>query len=145
MNAKVLGSLIAAVLLGNAPGQGREEYRLNEEQMKTLRRDKLLVAGPDFKQVFTPYLDSPMPVFITSDSLLAGYHVLFEESVLRLELANTQRLPRILQGIWRQLDDVEQRLTAAPEITAEAHRRARMMIAVALSLLGGTKLHSIRR
>ncbi len=140
MNVGSLRAIAALFLLGNSLSGQTAPAGLTDAQMKTLHRDKLLIAGPDFKQVFTPYLDSPMPVFITSDSLLAGYHVLFEESILRLELANTQRLPLVLRGIWQHLDEVEQRLTADAAITKTAHVRARMMIAVALALIGETDI-----
>ena len=53
--------------------------------------DKFVITGEPFKQVFSPYIGSDVPVFITTDSLLNGFHVLLEESIYRMELANARK------------------------------------------------------
>jgi hypothetical protein len=97
---------------------------------------KVLVAGPSFKQIFEPYIHAGQPLFITSDSLLAGFHVLFEESLLRLEVTNARRLGGVLKCIWANLPKAERTITGQPELVKAAGLRARVVIATALQLLG---------
>ena len=47
-----------------------------------------------FKQVFSAYIGSPLPVFVTSDSVLNAYHVLLEESIRRMETARARDLKK---------------------------------------------------
>src|SRR5262245_61321672 len=62
-------------------------------QVEALASQKFVVGDETYKQAFTPYLYSDVPVFVTTDSLLNAFHVLFEESIYRLEKANAARLP----------------------------------------------------
>src|SRR5262249_19010046 len=88
----------ARVVAGAEPAKAyrwEEEAKkrgINAEDRKLLDKNKILVTQESFKQVFTPYISSDIPIFITSDSLLNGFHVLFEESILRLENANARKL-----------------------------------------------------
>ena len=58
---------------------------LSAEDVRQLAGNKLLMTNEAYRQVFTPYLSRRLPVFVTSDSLLNAFHVLYEESVRRLE------------------------------------------------------------
>jgi hypothetical protein len=115
---------------------------LGPKEIEQLDKDRILVTNEAFKQVFTPYLgpDVPvepgMPLFITSDSLLNGFHVLYEESVLRLEQANARRLSGILKFIWRNLQTAGGTFMGKPELVASAKTRARVLVATAMRLLG---------
>ena len=57
---------------------------LAKGDIQRLARDKVLMTNRTWKQVFSAYIGTQTPVFITSDSLLNAFHVLFEESVLRM-------------------------------------------------------------
>ena len=82
---------------GNDWKDTAQKFGLSAREIDRLAKDKVLVTNEAFKQVFTPYLSSSEPLFITSDSLLKGFHVLFEESVLRLEHGNSRKLGGILK------------------------------------------------
>ena len=93
---------------------------LSDADAARLRENGILVTNETYKQVFTPYLDTKFPYFVTSDSLLNAYHVLYEESICRLEQANARRLQVILAFILDKLSDIEQRIQADCELVAAA-------------------------
>ena len=79
-----------------------------------------------------------MPVFITSDSILNAYHVLLEESVLRLDLANADELPEVLQFVWKNLDSADRGIQGDKALVAAAKRRARIVVGTAIALVVGS-------
>jgi hypothetical protein len=107
-----------------------------ERDIEAIARNKVLVGNETYRQVFTPYRDPRMPLFITSDSLLNAFHVLFEESIRRLELENARRLPRLLRFIWDRLDEIEANVPENPGLAKAARTRARVAVGTALRLLG---------
>ena len=111
-------------------------HGLQPEDVKRLDQSKLLVTNQAYKQIFTPYIAASLPVFVTSDTVLSGYHVLLEESVLRLERANAARLPEVLAFISKNLQTVDRDVKGKPELVAAAKARAQVVIAVARRLLG---------
>jgi len=109
---------------------------LGAKDIEALAKQKVLMTNEAFKQVFDPYIKAKgMPLFITSDSLLAAFHVLYEESVLRMETANARRLPQILRFIWEGLE-AQKMPNDADQRHACAYRRARILIGTATALLG---------
>ena len=108
---------------------------LSDADMAALEKNRILIANDAYKQIFSPYLASDKPVFITSDSLLNAYHVLFEESVLRLEAAMARRLPDILRLILKNLDGIDAGLKGKPELVSAARERAMLIPGIALRLL----------
>ncbi len=117
-------------------GCGLKIGQLNAKEIEQLARDKIVVTNRAYRQIFTPYLDHDLPLFLTSDSLLNGFHVLYEESILRLEQANSRKLGRILKFIWRNLETADKAFTGKPELVAAAKTRAKLTIATAMQLLG---------
>lgn len=113
-----------------------QKHGLRAREIEQLAKDKILVTNQAFKQVFTPYLASDVPVFITSDSLLNGFHVLYEESVLRLEQANARKLGGILKFIWTNLATADKAFKGKPELVAAAKIRGKVLVATAMRLLG---------
>ena len=111
------------------------KHGLADGEVKALGRRKVLMTNEAFRQVFTPYVEADLPMFITSDSLLAAFHVLYEESVLRMEQAGARRLPEILGHVWRGLGMQRPPKDAGP-MAAGAYRRARVVVGTALALLG---------
>jgi hypothetical protein len=124
------------------PGHGydwKEAARkegLSAREIEQLAEKKILVTNSTFRQVFEPYTGGGLPWFITSDSLLGGFHVLFEESILRLEVTNARRLTGVLKGIWANLQTADKTFTGKPQTVSAAKRRACVVVATALQLLG---------
>jgi len=116
--------------------EAARKQRLDAKQIKQLAKDKILVTNEAFKQVFTPYLGSSVPLFITSDSLLNGFHVLYEESIVRLEQANARKLGGILKFIWGSLQTADKPFKGKPQLVAAAKTRAKIVVATAMRLLG---------
>lgn len=110
---------------------------LTAAEIDQLGKNHILITDRAFKQAFTPYISFGLPIFITSDSLLNGFHVLFEESVLRLEKSNARKLGGILKLIWTNLPETEDVVDGKPELVAAAKTRSRIIIATAIRLLGG--------
>ena len=158
LHARIVAVLLVVLAFAVAPAAfGRERpevpdpakgYKWQDEAKKRLKpaavaqlgRDKILITDEASKQVFTPYVESGIPLFITSDSLLNAFHVLYEESVLRLETANARKLPEILRFIWKNLPSAAKLVKGKPELAARAKRRAQVVVGTALKLLGDTTI-----
>lgn len=106
------------------------------EDQQRLLNNGLLISSNSYRQVFEPYIHSSLPVFITTDSLLNGFHVLFEESLCRLEYVQARRLPGILRGIWKNLPVQYDFCKDDEMLKAAALQRAKIVIGVALLLCG---------
>jgi len=106
-----------------------------EADVAQLRRDGILVTNETYRQVFSAYIGNALPPFVTSDSLLNAYHVLYEESVRNLEQVNARRLPKILRFVLANLDEGARRLPADPQMRAAAKRRATIVVGTALRLV----------
>jgi hypothetical protein len=109
---------------------------LSPAEIERLGKQKFLIARESGKQVFSFYIGGDLPVFVTSDSLLNAFHVLFEESVLRMESANARRLSELLRFLWKKLETADRCVTGKPALAADAKRRARAVLGVALTLAG---------
>lgn len=132
------------------PNPGKEGYDwkgvaracgLIEEDIASLEKNKVLMTNQAFKQIFTPYVTTDLtkpslPLFITSDSLLNAFHVLFDESILRLELANTTRLTGLLEALWERLAGGKKDFADGVALVQDASRRAHIVLGVGLTLLG---------
>jgi hypothetical protein len=136
---------LPALCEGAAPPAARKPYpwlrdawrsNLQPNDIRRLARDKVLLGTTSFNQPFTAYINQKTPVFITSDSLLAGYHVLFEESLLRLEKTNARKLPALLRQLRDNLAATEAGLKGDPGLLAGARLRAQVTLGTALRLLG---------
>jgi hypothetical protein len=109
---------------------------LGAETIAKLDHDSVAIAGPYFKQSFAVYNTSPQPPFVTSDSLLNGFHVLWEDSLSRFELSRARRLRAMLEEAWSGLDA---RLTKSQVPRSEIEPSARhlaLVIGPPLRLLG---------
>jgi len=109
---------------------------LTKRDVERLGRQKILVTNEARKQIFEAYMGGGWPLFITSDSLLNAYHVLFEESVLRLEKANSARLPEVLRFVWKNMQTVDASMKGDRKLLAAAKRRALVVVGTALRLTG---------
>ncbi|VGO14305.1 hypothetical protein PDESU_02864 [Pontiella desulfatans] len=106
---------------------------LDEQAMAQLEKDRILVVDEAFKQVFSVYLGGGS-VFITSDSLLNAYHLLYEETIFRLENTNAQHLPQFLRTIMEKLDEAGTEIEGDPKLLEAARKRARLVCGIALRL-----------
>ncbi|MEK7466398.1 MAG: DUF3160 domain-containing protein [Planctomycetota bacterium] len=110
---------------------------LSDAEVDLLEKQKLLVAGPDYRQIFEPYDSSKVPTFVTADSVLTAYHVLLEESVVRLERARAGKLSGVLTPMWNGLPDAKKKFDLPEDLFDDVVRRAQITLGVALRLLGG--------
>jgi len=116
--------------------EAARKFGFTDKGIEVLARQKVLVRDETYKQVFAPYIKSALPLFITSDSLLNAYHVLYEESVFRLEKANARKLPNLLRFIWTNLQTADKDVQGSAELTRRAKVRAQIVVGTALRLLG---------
>jgi hypothetical protein len=112
-----------------------KRLNLDDDEIRLLRENKFVIGAPSFRQIFKPYVGSDVPVFITTDSLLNGFHVLLEESIYRLEQAHARKLPTIVERIWNALDRIDKQLKGDADLLAAAKKRARVFIGTARQLL----------
>ena len=108
---------------------------LSPSTVAQLDRDSLAIAGPYFMQSFEVYNTSPQPSFVTSDSLLNGFHVLLEDSIQNFELIRIRRL----RGPGRGLVGLDAQLARSQVPRAEIEPFAKhlaLVIGPALRLLG---------
>lgn len=133
------------------PGHPKVDDRLGQRNV--------FIARKAYRQIFEPYLNPVDPIFITSDAVLSAYQVLMVESVARFEHVNANRLAGILKLMWSQIppgekspastDDSQKSINRQEDVTDSAHdvkyhievkkkarQRARLVIAVAMKLLG---------
>ena len=115
--------------------EAARENGLSADSISSLEKNRLLITNDAYKQVFSAYLSGNNPLFITSDSLLNAYHVLYEESVFRLENAMALRLPPILRLILKNIEGTDDHLHGKPALVAAAKRRAVIVTAIALRLM----------
>lgn len=111
-----------------------------------LAKNGFVVADPAFKQIFEPYIRSPMteepssakprgnsvPSFITTDSAWHTYHVLLEEGIKQIEQMQS-----------RQLLDFSRRLLAAVNDSESGNADLALFASVGLALQDGKVRESL--
>ena len=115
--------------------EAARENGLSEANIASLENKRILITNDAYKQVFDAYLSAENPVFITADSLLNAYHVLYEESIFRLENAMTARLPPILRLILENLEDANAQVEGNSALASAAKKRAKLVTGIALKLM----------
>ena len=108
---------------------------LSNKDISTLNTKRILIADEAQDQVFSEYIGGNLPLFITSDSILNAYHVLYEESILRMEEAQAKQLPDILRLILKNMEDAEGQCIGNPALAAKAKHRAMLVVGIAMHLL----------
>ena len=111
------------------------ESGLSETAISTLKMNRILITNENYKQIFSAYISARNPLFITSDSLLNAYHVLYEESIFRLESTRAAHLPEILKVILSKLKDADGNLKGKPKLVSAAKKRAMLVLGIALRLM----------
>ncbi|MBW2250185.1 MAG: DUF3160 domain-containing protein, partial [Deltaproteobacteria bacterium] len=152
--------------------QGDEQEKSTEQPIVTydiekLNRDKVLITNQGYRHIFEPYLNPNSSIFITSDTVLSAFHVLFRQSIADMEQINANRALDILKLIWAAIAPKENKISKAPGnkpgdkkvpenrgeksstdnlehnftmLLDAARRRAQIVIAVAVKLLGDTDI-----
>lgn len=116
--------------------------KLSTEAIKQLEKNRILIANQFKRQLEMFYTDhkSDLPRFITSDSLLNAYHLLFTESIIQLEEKQISSLEDSLKLI---INNVNSALTTKTgklmqdnkELAKQSHKRIAIVIGTALKLL----------
>ncbi|MCS7337209.1 MAG: DUF3160 domain-containing protein, partial [Verrucomicrobiae bacterium] len=83
--------------------EGIENFVGPKAARKLLAKNGFVVSEPFFKQIFEPYVESPLPVFITPDSAWHTYQVLLEEGVKQLEQVQARRLGEFSRQLLAKL------------------------------------------
>jgi hypothetical protein len=110
-----------------------QQWKLDARVIDQLDRDKI-AYGPSVKQSFVPYFGGP--IFITSDSLLNGFHVLFEDTFREYELRQITELRKNLEAVLQQARKNLTKSNFTPADTAPGWRHAQLVIGPALCILG---------
>lgn len=113
-----------------------QTYALTATDQDVLQRQKLAIGRTEFRQSFEPYHQPKGPVFITSDSLLNAYHVLFEDSFHELEIRRAVQLKEYLESMITQARAVVAERKELPGENPAAWVHAQLAIGPAMRLLG---------
>ncbi len=109
---------------------------ISDADQKQLDKNRILVASETYLQMFSAYKENThCPFFITSDSLLNAYHVLYEESIRRMELQLAAKGPEILGFMIENLEGLDKQLKGNPQLASAAKRRAQIVLGIALRLM----------
>lgn len=123
----------------NAPAASKPE---NDQ---ILQQHGFVVTATAYRQIFEPYLQTDLPVFVTSDSLLHAFHVLLNDTLGRYEEVNAERLADILELLWFRTESNPEPASDARgdraqeaflQLKRSAWRYARLVLAVGIRLLG---------
>ena len=105
-------ALICSVLLVGLPGsvslaadEAVAADNLTPSDIEQLNTQKILITPMTYRQIFEPYLKSDLPIFITTDSVVNAFHVLFDDATFRFEQINAGRLPEIVRLLWTRCVD----------------------------------------
>lgn len=143
-------TIVVIVLLLSIPLHGEQpndpnwkeqarEGNLSEIAIDKLEKNSIVITDTAYKQIFSAYINGwGIPFFITTDSLLNAYHVLYEESVLQLEKVNADKLEKILRFMLTNLSNNGDKLKKEPELEKVARGRAFIVVGTALKLLNGS-------
>lgn len=109
------------------------QRKLDAQTVERLGRDKI-AYGRSVKQSFDPYFSGP--IFITSDSLLNGFHVLFEDTFRDHEVRQIDELRAKLETVFQQARKNLGATSVAASDLAPAWRQAQFVLGPALCILG---------
>lgn len=115
------------------------KVRLTPVQIEQLARDKVLVSNREVEQSFAAYTQSRISTLVTSDAVLSGYHVLFEESLRVWEENSAMEMAVHLPAMWSAITQlrIAEFLKGDETLIQGAWTRARFVMGVAHKLMGG--------
>ncbi len=106
MRQRVLAGLLVALVTFGSEGydlknvKHLERVALSKAAATVLAREGFVVAAAQFKQIFSAYIGSSMPVYVTTDSAWHTYHILLEEGVRQLEEGQADRLLKFSRKLY---------------------------------------------
>jgi hypothetical protein len=112
-----LCALAGAARAGSAPTPAEEKF---------LAEHGFVITGETRKQLFSFYVETEGPLFITTDSLFSGFHTLLEHSVCALEKTNAAELPGFLEDYACEVAAVAK---ATPALADGAALASRVLLA----------------
>lgn len=115
--------------------EAAQEQGLNAEDIARLEHDGILATNTAYRQVFTEYVTEGLPLFITSDSLLNAYHVLYAESIRQLEMRRAAEMPDIIRHMIEGVEASEIDYRGVPKFAHAARKRALLVLGISLRLL----------
>jgi len=120
--------------------QEAQRLGIPEQAIQRLEQEKFIVLDRFYKQIFEPYTEPDTSYFITTDTVLNAYNVLFEESMLLLEMSQYDKLKSLLQFVCYSLSSKSNELKFNRNLVEKGLRHAQVVIGVALKLLGERNL-----
>lgn len=90
-------SLCAATPLESV--QGIEQYDGPDSGRALLATNGFVAIPRFYHRIFGPYLHSPLPPFITADSVHCTFHVIFEESLKEFEASSYEKMREIIKEL----------------------------------------------
>ncbi|WP_182869960.1 DUF3160 domain-containing protein [Rhodopirellula sp. JC639] len=123
---KLAGSRVIAP---TGPVKRREQLAVFEQEPAR----KVAVTSETFRQFYQAYANQAHPVFITSDSILNAFHRILEDSIVKLEFRQIERLQRLLPTLEERLAVADP--SADSDMIRSARRRARIVVGVARQLI----------
>ena len=102
-----------------------------------LQNDGIMITNKTYKQIFCAYINNPKP-FITTDSVLNAFHVLYQESIFQLENRQADVLESFLKDMFKAV--------SAPKLQESfnfPHKRFQMAVKKAkLTLAVANKIYN---
>ena len=106
---------------------------------KQLQKNGILITNKTYRQIFQAYINRSTPankcVFITSDSILNAYHVLYEESIGKLEEKQADNLIVLLSELHNKMQMSHIYYPVNDNIHQKTQYHARVILVTALKLL----------
>jgi hypothetical protein len=138
MVKKILVSSVFLVLSGFSLADKASKQNNIPEQLK---EDGILITNKIYKQIFQAYIKNPRSrnsnncVFITSDSLLNAYHVLYEESISKLEEKQAENLKIMIIALYKKLPQQKELYRTEVPVEENYFSKAKLILGVAVKLL----------
>ena len=107
----VAGGVLALVLLSSVQSEeayvvprlsavtGMEHFRGPPSARALLRRNGFVVVPAFRHRIFSPYFETPLPRYVTADSVHRTFHVILEDEIKRMETAFAGKVARITTAL----------------------------------------------
>jgi hypothetical protein len=116
--------------------ENAEFHQFDQQKLDFLLKNGFILTNTSYNQIFEPYVKPNKPVFITSDTIINAYNIIFEEAIYRIEASQAQKLPGILEIIYENIDKTDLNNFSVDSKTLQtAKTRAKLVVGTALMLL----------
>ncbi len=76
---------------------GLEILQSDNQLVEKIREKGFVIKPIENKQIYTPYLNPPIPIYVTADSMLQTFHTIYLESLSKIEEINSDKLLVLLK------------------------------------------------